>query len=297
MSTDLSSAFGHPETRSVLSRDRISVRDLVLEADIGAFQLERGQIQRLRFNIVVEVAGEAEPLEDDVDRILSYDKVTEAVTAGLAARRVNLLETLADDIAARILQAPQAMRVFLRIEKLDRGPGALGVEIERRRDAPLNAQSSDPLPRPLVLHLDEAALTAPDLAARLDRLASGDAPLVLSVGFGPEPRPQAATPDAQRRIDLLALEQTAWRLAARDARCMVVGSRTEIDWALRQGKMLVWAPSKLMLDTPDAPKGPIQDPAALALWLAQKLDATQMQVCGPLPQAALCSVPVTAAEA
>ena len=37
-------------------------------------------------------------------------------------------------VADRILLEPQAMRVFVRIEKLDRGPGALGVEIVRARD-------------------------------------------------------------------------------------------------------------------------------------------------------------------
>ena len=44
----------------------------------------------------------------------------------LAEERLNLLETLAERIADRILHAPQALRVFVRIEKLDRGPGALG---------------------------------------------------------------------------------------------------------------------------------------------------------------------------
>lgn len=296
MSTDLTRAFGHPEARAAQSRDRISVRDLVLEADIGAFQLERGRSQRLRFNVVVEVAGAGEPKDDDVDRILSYDKITEAVTGELAARRFNLLETLADDIAARILREPQAQKVYLRIEKLDRGPGALGVEIERSADAPLAPVSEDPLPHPLILHLDEAALTASDLSARLDRLAAQPAPVILTVGFVPGPRPEVPQALAQRRIDLLALEQNAWRLAARDPRCMVVASRTEIDWAMRQGKMLVWAPSKLVLDTPDAPKGPVKDPLVLALWLAEKLQAVQMQVCGPLPQAGACRVPVVAAQ-
>ncbi|RRH77383.1 dihydroneopterin aldolase [Falsigemmobacter faecalis] len=296
MSTDLPRAFGHPEARAAQSRDRISVRDLVLEADIGAFQLERGRSQRLRFNVVVEVAGAGEPKDDDVDRILSYDKITEAVTGELAARRFNLLETLADDIAARILREPQAQKVFLRIEKLDRGPGALGVEIERSADAPHAALSEDPLPHPMVVHLDEAALSAPDLSARLDRLSQQPAPVILTVGFAPGPRPEVPQAQAQRRIDLLALEQNAWRLAARDPRCMVVASRTEIDWAMRQGRMLVWAPSKLVLDTPDAPKGVVTDPLVLALWFAEKFQAVQMQVCGALPQAGSSAVPVVAAQ-
>ena len=61
--------------------------------------------------------------------------VTEAIAAELASERLNLLETLAERTAERILAEPQAMRAFVRIEKLDRVSGSLGVEIERRRGA------------------------------------------------------------------------------------------------------------------------------------------------------------------
>nr|BEI32143.1 dihydroneopterin aldolase [Shimia sp.] len=94
-------------------------------------------MQRVCFNVVVEVRPLSGAVEDDVDRILSYDRVTEAIAHELAAERLNLLETLAERVAERILHEPQAMRVFVRIEKLDRGPGALGVEIVRSRKASL----------------------------------------------------------------------------------------------------------------------------------------------------------------
>ena len=84
MTTDTKLAFAHPEERAEASasadpRDRISLRDHVVEADIGAFQKERGHKQRLRFNVVVEVRPAPAPLDDDVDRILSYDRITEAI--------------------------------------------------------------------------------------------------------------------------------------------------------------------------------------------------------------------------
>lgn len=65
--TDIELAFAHPEDRAEASagaapRDRISLRDHVVEADIGAFQKERGHKQRLRFNVVVEVRPVTEPL-------------------------------------------------------------------------------------------------------------------------------------------------------------------------------------------------------------------------------------------
>ncbi|WP_333830100.1 dihydroneopterin aldolase [Pararhodobacter sp.] len=289
MSTDIRLAFAHPEERAEATastdpRDRIALRDYPVEADIGAFQTERGQRQRLLFNVVVEVAPPPAPLEDDVDRILSYDRITEAIADELASERLNLLETLAERIAERILAEPRAQRVFVRIEKLDRGPGALGIEIVRSRAAAplrqLREDGSDDALHPLVVYLDNAAITAPDLPQRLDTLEGRGAPLVLCVGLPPMAGQEAAALPAavQRRIDLLAIEQNAWRLAARDRRCLVVASRTEIDWAMRQGQTIVWAPSKLVLDTPDGPLARAGDGPALALWLAEILAARAVVV-------------------
>ena len=304
MSSDIRLAFAHPEERAEATapaapRDRISVRDLVLEADIGAFQQERGRTQRLRFNVVVEVRPPRAPLNDDVDRILSYDVITEAIAAELAAERLNLLETLAERVAERVLGEPAAMRAFVRIEKLDRGPGALGVEIVRARaEAPVRATGADGQGHalhPVVAFLDNATVQAPDLAARLDALLASGLPVVLAVGLPDGARPVAAVAPVQRRIDLLAIEQNAWVLAGRDARCIVVSSRTEIDWAMKHGQMVVWAPSKIVLDSPDGPKGPVRDAVALALWLAEHLSADRLVVHGPAAVPAGSRVPLVRA--
>lgn len=300
MTSDISLAFAHPEERALASatadpRDRISLRDHIVSADIGAFQQERGHEQRLRFNVVVEVRPAPAPLEDDVDRILSYDKITEAIAAELAAERLNLLETLAERVAERILGAPQAMRVFVRVEKLDRGPGALGVEIVRARAA-VPVAAADPAAEalhPVVAYLSNEAIGAADLPARLDRLAASGAPVILCVGMPEAAAPETGHRPTQRRIDLLAIEQNAWVLAARDRRCVVVATRTEIDWAMRHGEMVVWAPSKLVLDAVDGPKGAARDAVALALWLAETMAAQRLELHGDVSAPAGSRVPVT----
>ena len=83
----------------------------------------------------------------------------------------------------------------------------------------------------------------------------GGLPLILTVGLPDLARPVTGHQPTQRRIDLLAIEQNAWILAARDPRCVVVATRTEIDWAMKHGQMVVWAPSKLVLDAVDGPQG------------------------------------------
>lgn len=296
--SDIELAFAHPEDRAEASagaamRDRISLRDHVVEADIGAFQKERGHKQRLRFNVVVEVRPVTEPLEDDVDRILSYDRITEAIAAELAAERLNLLETLAERVAERILAEPAAMRAFIRIEKLDIGPYALGVEIVRSRaERPVQKAGAEGMEavHPLVVFLDNGAIHAADLSARLDALQAEGLPLILTVCLPDLPRPVTGHKPTQRRVDLLAMEQNAWTLAARDARCVVVATRTEIDWAMKRGQTVVWAPSKLVLDAVDGPKG--TDPVGLALWLAETVSATALVVHGEVAVPAGSRVPV-----
>lgn len=287
MTSDIRLAFAHPEERSLASatadpRDRISLRDHVVEVDIGAFQQERGHPQRVMFNVVVEVRPAPQPLNDDVDRILSYDRITEAIALELAAERLNLLETLAERIAERILAEQQAMRAFVRIEKLDIGPYKLGVEIVRSRaETALQVVGHDGQAaalHPVVVHLDQADIADPGLAARLDVWQACGHPVILTVGLPDLPRPVTGHNPTQRRVDLLAIEQNAWTLAARDTRCVVMASRTEIDWAIKRGKMVVWAPSKMVLDAVDGPQS--RDPVALALWLAEVVVADRLVVPG-----------------
>lgn len=300
MTDEIRLAFAHPSERAAALdparplRDRISLRDHVVDVEIGAFQAERGATQRVRFNVVVEVRPHPAPLDDDVDRVLSYDTITEAIAAELSSERLNLLETLAERVAERILAAPQAVRAFVRIEKLDRGSGALGVEIvrDRRPDAPRLVLPREPgqeaAHHPLVVFLTNAAIAAPDLSRWLDRMQAGAHPVILCVGPADTPAPHSAVPPAQRRIDLLAIEQNAWVLAGRDPRCVVRGSRTEIDWAMKHREITVWAPSKIVLDSVEHPSASPRDALALALWLARGLAAARVLVIGdqrPVPGA------------
>ena len=285
MTDDIRHAFAHPQERAEASSaapcDRISLRDYVVEVEIGAFQEERGHLQRVRFNVVVEVSPEAVPVDDDVDRILSYDRVTEAIEGELAAERINLLETLAIRVAERILAEPLAQRVFVRIEKLDKGPFALGVEIVRSRDGSrAGGQTHVAAPHPRVIYLPNDAIAAPGVAGWIDSQAKGDAPLILCVGAAENPAPQADHALAQRRIDLLAIEQNAWVLAARAPRCKVVGSRTELDWAMKNGRVCIWAPSKIVLDAVDRPSAQPRDALALAAWFAGLMEAEELVVVG-----------------
>ena len=288
-------AFGMPHERAAATSvgslpDRISVRDYTRTVEIGAFTSERGVAQRIRFNIVLEVSHHTAAQDDDVDKVISYDTITEAVEAELAAERINLLETLAERVARRCLSDPRALRVFVRIEKLDRIPGTLGVEIMRARVADAaprlrsvsarEAERDRPTPRPpWVVYLPQAASAG---SGWLDALASLDHPAIIVVEPSEAHPPAANAP--RRRIGLLAMEQDAWRLADRDPRFDVVASRTEIDWALKHGRHPVWAPGKMVMDAVEKPRADAADPVGLAAWLAAEIGAERLCLAGnPAP--------------
>ena len=291
MSNEIRLAFAHPSARADATApdgplDRISVRDHTVDVEIGAFQAERGITQRICFNVVVEVRPLTNPIDDDVDRILSYDKVTEAIMGELAEERLNLLETLAERIAERILQEPQAVRTFVRIEKLDRGPGALGVEIVRSVEdlatKPVTPHA-DSAARPHVVFLTNTAIASPNLARWLDQLEQRAEPVILCVGLPGATPPNTGHKMTQRRVDLLAIEQNAWVLGGRDDRCVVVNTRTELDWAMKNGQISVWAPSKIVLDAVDGPSVGPGDPVALAAWFAGHIDGSDLLLIGETP--------------
>lgn len=113
---------------------RIHVRDLVLKTRIGVHQHERLAYQRIRLNLELTV-DYAKPLGDDLDNVLCYARLVTGIRGVVGARHVNLIETLADDIAQMCLEDSRVRAVRVRIEKLDVFPEAesVGIEIERRR--------------------------------------------------------------------------------------------------------------------------------------------------------------------
>ena len=287
MTADIINAFGNLINRAEATADapcdRISVRDHIVEVEIGAFQSERGTTQRIRFNIVVEVKSPSE-VYDDVDKILSYDRVSEAIEGGLSEERLNLLETLAERVADRILMEPQALRVFVRIEKIDRGPGDLGIEIVRTKTTETDVRALVDTPRPIVLFLANSVIMGRHLFDWLDAAEANSHPVVICVAAPEVLSPQVKLHKmVQRRIDLLAIEQNAWVLASYDDRCVVVGTKTELDWGMRHDQISVWAPSKIVLDAVDGSPMCINEITVLVEWFAKEIQAVQVVFVGETP--------------
>jgi len=283
MTDNINLAFGTLEERAIAMHagdplDRICVRDFTKEVEIGAFQAERDNLQRIRFNVVLEVARSAAADFDDVDQVLSYDAITEAIEEQLAVERLNLLETLAERIADSILVHPRAMRAFIRIEKLDRIPGTLGIDIVRSKGAVQDEILSDKDLDPLVVFMPNRVLHGAGLGAWLDVIATHARPVIICLEAVKGQGLTTGITLADQHIGLLSIEQNAWVLAAKDQRCVVVNNRTELDWAIKNGQLSIWAPTKIVMDAVDKPLAGPYEPLALTQWFANTFFTGQVTV-------------------
>ena len=113
----------------------VFVRDLVLDCSIGIHPHEREARQRVRVNLDLAVReGETNGhLDDDIGNVVCYEKLTDGVRDLVSREHVNLVETLAEDVAAMCLGDNRVRSARVRIEKLDIMEDAVsvGVEIER----------------------------------------------------------------------------------------------------------------------------------------------------------------------
>jgi dihydroneopterin aldolase len=116
------------------SLDRVYVRDLVLPVRIGAYVYEKEAPQRVRFNITVEVESGGRQTRTMAD-VFSYDLIIDTIEAIIAEEHIEFVESLAERVSGELLRHHHARRVTVSVEKLDVGPGAVGVEIVREREA------------------------------------------------------------------------------------------------------------------------------------------------------------------
>ena len=111
----------------------VFVRDLLLDAHIGVYTHEHGRTQPIRVNVDLTVSEAAHG--DKHANVVCYEEVVNNIKALVASGHLNLVETLAERVAASCLQDDRVVVARVRIEKLAAIPeaGSVGVEIERAK--------------------------------------------------------------------------------------------------------------------------------------------------------------------
>ena len=127
---------------SVRATRHMFIRDLVLNASIGVHKHEHEAPQRVRINIDLAVTDDnasanlsrAAVGQDELGRVVDYEKIVNNVKELVRSGHVQLVETLAERLAEACLDDPRIRIARVRVEKLDvfADAASAGVEVERR---------------------------------------------------------------------------------------------------------------------------------------------------------------------
>jgi D-erythro-7,8-dihydroneopterin triphosphate epimerase len=116
--------------------DQIEIKDLQLRTVIGINEAERKDRQDVILNIILTADLAAAGRSDNVEDTVNYRTLTKRIIALVEGSQFQLVERLAEEVAALCLEDPRVERARVSVEK----PGALrsarsvGVTLERGRD-------------------------------------------------------------------------------------------------------------------------------------------------------------------
>lgn len=113
----------------------VFVRDLEVQASIGIYDFEKVKPQRVIINIDLAVAEAGGSIDENIDNVVSYEHLVRNAESLVASGHIQLVETLAERIAASCLEDERVLAARVRVEKPDIFANArsVGIEIERRR--------------------------------------------------------------------------------------------------------------------------------------------------------------------
>jgi len=116
---------------------RVFVRDLEVMARVGVYDHEKLGPQRIIVSVDLMVEDHYHGATDELLDVLDYGRIVAVIETIVRQRHVNLIETLAEQIAQNCLANKQVHAARIKIEKPDPFPDArsVGIEIERLKSA------------------------------------------------------------------------------------------------------------------------------------------------------------------
>jgi len=115
--------------------DQILIEGLILPAFIGVFEHEYGASQPVKFDVTVDIAPLRPSDEHETHNIVRYDHIVTNIKEILAKGHIDLVETLAEDVAKACLSYDRAQQVCITVAKpaAFKEAEAVGVRITRRK--------------------------------------------------------------------------------------------------------------------------------------------------------------------
>ena len=97
--------------------DEVHIEQLEVSAHVGVPEQERVNPQRLAVSISFWPYQEIRDVADNIDQTVDYSVVAEETKSFLRAQSVNLIETLADQLAAYLLKTFPIQKVMVELRK------------------------------------------------------------------------------------------------------------------------------------------------------------------------------------
>jgi 7,8-dihydroneopterin aldolase/epimerase/oxygenase len=118
-----------------MKSDEIILRGIEFSTHIGVPKEERAASQMLEADVTLRVARRFEDMADEIHRTVDYAAVADAVREVAASRERRLIETLAAEIADRLLRRFEIESIVIEVRKriLPR-VDHVAVRIERHSD-------------------------------------------------------------------------------------------------------------------------------------------------------------------
>lgn len=111
-------SVGVPEALVAHGWDQLSIQGIRIEAVVGFSAHEEGLLQPLDVDVVLE----REPVHgDDAEATIDYKRIKDELRRDLLGARFRLIESVAEEVARRVLGHPGGKRVHVTVHK----PGAL----------------------------------------------------------------------------------------------------------------------------------------------------------------------------
>ncbi len=116
-----------------MHNDKIFIRDLVIEMSAGIYDHEKSNKQRVIINITIDVESNAGKKLLSIDDVVSYEDVVNDVIKLANDKHYDLLEELAEKIAAICTDKDKVITANVRLEKPDiiSNTKSVGIEITR----------------------------------------------------------------------------------------------------------------------------------------------------------------------
>ncbi len=113
--------------------DQIFIEALTLDAYIGVFEHEYERTQRVRMDLDIDISPLGSEEEYTTSNIVRYDYVVRDIRALIKAGHIDLVETLAENIAEIVLGYEGVEKVAVRVSKLSAISEADGVGVKITR--------------------------------------------------------------------------------------------------------------------------------------------------------------------